>query len=153
LSQGILTAPRVYYAMARDGLFFERVGWLSPRTGAPVVAIVLQGVFATVIAVSGRYEQILNYVISVDFISFAFTAAALFVFRRGDAVAPREGIYRAPGHPYTTAAFVLICVGIVASTIATYPANSALGLLILAAGIPVYWYWSRRKSARLSHPR
>ena len=85
LSQGILTAPRVYYAMARDGLFFESVGWLSPRTGAPVVAIVLQGVFATVIAVSGRYEQILNYVISVDFISFAFTAAALFVFRRRDA--------------------------------------------------------------------
>ena len=75
LSQGILTAPRVYYAMARDGLFFESVGWLSPRTGAPVVAIVLQGILATVIAVSGRYEQILNYVISVDFISFALTAA------------------------------------------------------------------------------
>jgi APA family basic amino acid/polyamine antiporter len=144
LSQGILTAPRVYYAMARDGLFFERVGWLSPRTGAPVVAIVLQGVFATVIALSGRYEQILNYVVSVDFISFALTAGALFVFRRRDAAGPREGIYRAPGHPYTTAAFVLTCAGIVASTIAAYPANSAVGLLILLAGIPVYWYWSRR---------
>ena len=145
LSQGILTAPRVYYAMARDGLFFKSVGWLSPRTGAPVVAIVLQGVFATVIALSGRYEQILNYVVSVDFISFALTAAALFVFRHRDAAAPPEGIYRAPGHPYTTAAFVLICAGIVASTIAAYPANSAAGLLILLAGIPVYWYW-RHKS-------
>jgi basic amino acid/polyamine antiporter, APA family len=144
LSQGILTAPRVYYAMARDGLFFERVGRLSPRTGAPVAAIVLQGVFATVIAVSGRYEQILNYVISVDFISFAFTAAALFVFRRRDAAGPPEGIFRTPGHPYTTAAFVLTCAGIVASTIAAYPANSAIGLLILLAGIPVYWYWSGR---------
>ncbi|MGC9947151.1 MAG: amino acid permease [Bryobacteraceae bacterium] len=144
LSQGILTAPRVYYAMARDGLFFKSVGWLSPHTGAPVVAIVLQGVFATVIAVSGRYEQILNYVISVDFISFAFTAAALFVFRGRDAAGPPAGIYRAPGHPYTTAAFVLTCAGIVASTIAAYPANSAIGLLILLAGIPVYWYWSRR---------
>jgi APA family basic amino acid/polyamine antiporter len=145
LSQGILTAPRVYYAMARDGLFFKSVGWLSPRTGAPVVAIVLQGVFATVIALSGRYEQILNYVVAVDFISFALTAAALFVFRHRDAAAPPEGIYRAPGHPYTTAAFVLICAGIVASTIAAYPANSAAGLLILLAGIPVYWYW-RHKS-------
>jgi APA family basic amino acid/polyamine antiporter len=145
LSQGILTAPRVYYAMARDRLFFESVGWLSPRTGAPVVAIVLQGAFATVIAVSGRYEQILNYVISVDFISFAFTAAALFVFRHRDLAGPPEGVYRAPGHPYTTAAFVLTCAGIVASTIAAYPANSAIGLLILLAGIPVYWYWSRRK--------
>jgi APA family basic amino acid/polyamine antiporter len=144
LSQGILTAPRVYYAMARDGLFFERVGWLSPRTGAPVVAIVLQGVFATVIALSGRYEQILNYVVSVDFISFALTAGALFVFRRRDAAGPPEGVYRAPGHPYTTAAFVLTCAGIVASTIAAYPGNSAVGLLILLAGIPVYWYWRRR---------
>jgi APA family basic amino acid/polyamine antiporter len=148
LSQGILTAPRVYYAMARDGLFFERVGWLSPRTGAPVVAIVLQGVFATVIALSGRYEQILNYVVSVDFISFALTAGALFVFRRRDAGAPREGIHRAPGHPYTTAAFVLTCAGIVASTIAAYPGNSAVGLLIMLAGIPVYWYWRRRRAGR-----
>jgi APA family basic amino acid/polyamine antiporter len=146
LSQGILTAPRVYYAMARDGLFFTSVGWLSPRTGAPVVAIVLQGVFATVIALSGRYEQILNYVTSVDFISFAFTAAAVFVFRRGDAAGPPDGVFRTPGHPFTTAAFVLTCAGIVASTIAAYPANSAAGLLILLAGIPVYGYWRRRKS-------
>jgi APA family basic amino acid/polyamine antiporter len=87
----------------------------------------------------------LNYVISVDFISFAFTAAALFVFRHRDLAGPPEGVYRAPGHPYTTAAFVLTCAGIVASTIAAYPANSAIGLLILLAGIPVYWYWSRRK--------
>jgi basic amino acid/polyamine antiporter, APA family len=144
LSQGILTAPRVYYAMARDGLFFERVGYLSPRTGAPVVAISLQGVFATVIAISGRYEQILNYVVSVDFISFALTAAALFVFRRRDGQGLNQDIYRAPGHPYTTAAFVLTCAGIVASTIAAYPADSAIGLMILLTGIPVYWYWSRR---------
>ena len=82
LSQGILTAPRVYYAMARDGLFFQSVGKLSARTGAPVVAIVLQGIAATAIALCGKYEQILNYEVSVDFISFALTAAALFVFRR-----------------------------------------------------------------------
>ena len=145
LSQGILTAPRVYYAMARDGLFFESVGRLSPRTGAPVVAIMLQGVFATVIAFSGRYEQILNYVTSVDFISFALTASALFVFRRRDAGRPRAGIYRTPGHPYTTAAFVAVCAGIVASTIAAYPQHSAIGLTILLTGVPVYWYWSRRK--------
>ena len=144
LSQGILTAPRVYYAMARDGLFFRSVGWLSPRSGAPVVAIVLQGILATVIAVSGGYEQILNYVVSVDFISFGLTAGALFVFRRRDRGSYDKDVYRAPGHPYTTAAFIVTCAGIVASTIAAYPANSAIGLLILVAGIPVYWYWSRR---------
>ncbi len=95
LSQGILTAPRVYYAMARDGLFFARVGWLSPRTGAPVVAIVLQGVFATVIALSGRYEQILNYVVSVDFISFGLTAARCS-FSAAETQEPRVSIAR-PG--------------------------------------------------------
>jgi len=142
LSQGILTAPRVYYAMARDGLFFKSVGWLSPRTGVPVVAIVLQGVTATVIALSGRYEQILNYVISVDFISFGLTAASLFVFRRHHP-APSPGLYLAPGHPYTTGLFVSACAAIVITTVATFPANSAIGLIILLAGIPVYLYWSR----------
>src|SRR4029077_11447404 len=70
LSQGILTAPRVYYAMAQDKLFFRAVGFLHPKTRVPVVAILLQGAWAAVIALSGRYEQILNYVVSVDFIWF-----------------------------------------------------------------------------------
>jgi APA family basic amino acid/polyamine antiporter len=154
LSQGILTAPRVYYAMARDGLFFRSVGWLSPRTGVPVVAIVLQGVTATVIALSGRYEQILNYVVSVDFISFGLTAASLFVFRRRFAAASAEGLYLAPGHPYTTGLFVVTCAGIVISTIVSSPANSAVGLVILLAGIPVYLYWSRaaRQDSPLQEP-
>jgi APA family basic amino acid/polyamine antiporter len=142
LSQGMLTAPRVYYAMARDGLFFERVGRVSPRTGAPVFAIVLQGIAATAIACSGKYGEILNFEVTVDFISFGMTAAALFVFRRRQAAG--EGIYLAPGHPYTTAIFVLACAGIVGSAIAAAPRNSAIALGILLAGIPVYWYWSRR---------
>jgi APA family basic amino acid/polyamine antiporter len=141
LSQGILTAPRVYYAMARDGLFFQTVGYLSPRTGAPAVAIVIQGVAATIIALSGRYEQILNYVVSIDFISFALTAASLFVFRHR---ATSQATYLAPGHPYTTALFVLSCAAIVGTTIWRYPANSAFGFVILLAGIPVYLYWSRK---------
>jgi APA family basic amino acid/polyamine antiporter len=140
LSQGILTAPRVYYAMARDGLFFKSVGYLSPRTGAPVVAILIQGAAAIIIALSGRYEQILNFVVSIDFISFALTAASLFVFRRRKSTAQ---LYLAPGHPYTTAIFVLACAGIVGSTFLAYPANSAIGLAILLAGVPVYLYWSK----------
>ena len=143
LSQSILTAPRVYYAMARDGLFFRTVGWISPRTGAPVVAIVLQGVAAAAIAVLGRYEQILNYEVSVDFISFALTAASLFVFRHRDR-GRGAGAYRVPGHPFTTALFVAGCAGIVATTIVAYPENSLIGMAILLTGIPVYWYWNRR---------
>jgi basic amino acid/polyamine antiporter, APA family len=143
LSQGILTAPRVYYAMARDGLFFKSVGWLSPKTRVPVIAIILQGATATVIALSGRYEQILNYVISVDFISFGLTAASIFVFRRKYTSGSRE-LYLTPGHPYTTGLFVIACAAIVTATVWTFPANSAIGLVILLAGIPVYLYWSRK---------
>jgi APA family basic amino acid/polyamine antiporter len=140
LSQGILTAPRVYYAMASDGLFFKTIGRLSPRSGAPVAAIVLQGILATIIALSGKYEQILNYEISVDFISFAFTAGAIFVFRRRI----MEPGYRHPGHPYTTATFILACVGIVASTVLATPMTSLIGFGILLTGVPVYLYWKRK---------
>jgi APA family basic amino acid/polyamine antiporter len=146
LSQGMLTAPRVYNAMARDGLFFESVGRLSARTGAPVTAIVLQGIAATAIAFSGKYEQILNYEVSVDFISFSLAAGALFLFRRQGRGSGR--IYRAPGHPYTTALFVAACVGIVASTVITDPLNSARGWGIMLTGVPVYWYWNRRRGVR-----
>ncbi len=140
LSQGILTAPRVYYAMAKDGVFFRSVGRLDARSGAPVLAIVLQGVAATVIALSGRYEQILNYVVSVDFIFFGVTAASLFVFRRRD---PGATGFRVPGHPWTTGAFVLACAAIVLGTIASAPLNAAVGFAILASGVPVYFAWRR----------
>jgi len=148
LSQGILTAPRVYYAMARDGLFFESVGRLAERTAVPVLAIVLQGLAATAIALIGKYEQILNYEVSVDFILFASVALALFVLRRRAGGVVSEGIYRVPGHPYTTGLFAASCVAIVASTVWSNPENSAIGLGILLTGIPVYLYWSRRAQSR-----
>lgn len=145
LAQGILTAPRVYYAMARDGVFFRAVGRLHPKSRVPVLAIALQGLFAGLIAVSGRYEQILNYVVSVDFIAMGLTGAALFVFRsRGEA-----GAFRAPGHPWTTAFFVLSCWLVVLATIHRYPRDSVIGLAILALGLPVYWLWTRRASRAL----
>jgi APA family basic amino acid/polyamine antiporter len=137
LAQGILTAPRVYYAMARDGVFFEAIGRVHPRTRVPVLAIVLQGAAAAVIALSGRYEQILNYVVSVDFISFGLTGAALFVYRRRG----QRGLFRTPGHPWTTAFFVLSCWLVVVATIGRYPRDSVAGLLILAAGLPVSYLW------------
>ena len=150
LSQGMLTAPRVYNAMARDGLFFERVGRLNGRTGAPVTAIVLQGIAATAIAFSGKYEQILNYEVSVDFIAFSLAAGSLFLFRSRQRTTVAHKIYRTPGHPYTTALFVAACVAIVASTVITDPVNSARGWGIMLSGVPVYWYWSRsvRRGAR-----
>jgi basic amino acid/polyamine antiporter, APA family len=148
LSQSILTAPRVYFAMADDGLFFRAVAWLDPRTRVPVVAIVVQSVWTIVIALSGRYEQILNYVIAMDFLFFGLTATTIFVFRRRAARGEMESkpSYRVPGHPATTTVFVAICWWVVANTIYRYPRNSLVGYALLLAGIPVYWFWSRRSA-------
>ena len=152
LSQSILTGPRVYFAMADDGLFFRAIAWLNPRTRVPVVAIVLQSVWTIVIALSGRYEQILNYVIAMDFLFFGLTATTIFVFRRraarGEMNASRG--YRVPGHPVSTAILLAICWWVVANTIYRYPRNSLIGFVLLLAGIPVYWFWSllaQRRSA------
>lgn len=151
LSQSILTAPRVYFAMAEDGLFFRAISWLDPRTRVPVVAIVLQSVWTMVIAVSGRYEQILNYVIAMDFLFFGLTATTIFVFRRRAARGEMNGSdgYRMPGHPVSTAVFVAICWWVVGNTIYRYPRNSLMGFVLLLAGIPVYWFWSRRRPLKL----
>ncbi len=95
------------------------------------------------IAIAGRYEQILNFTISIDFTSFAVTAAALFVLRRRQKEMPE---YRVPGYPVVPAFFVLACAGIVASTLISYPENSLIGWGILLAGYPAYLFWSRRKT-------
>lgn len=144
LSQGMLTTPRVYFAMAEDALFFRRIASVSPRTHAPVAAILLQGAAACLIALSGTYGQILSYVVSVDFIFFGLTGAALFVFRRRD---PQAAGFRAPGHPWTTLFFVLACATTVAGTIWNSPVNSAIGFAILLAGVPVCLFWLRRRRA------
>jgi basic amino acid/polyamine antiporter, APA family len=146
LSQSILTAPRVYYAMARDGLFFKAVGHLSPRTRVPVVAIVLQGIWAAVVAMTGRYEQILNYVVTIDVLFFGLTGASLLVFR---ARAHRDGteqahgdLIRVPWHPITTGLFVLACWGVAISTLVRFPQNAGIGVVILGLGALVYRFWA-----------
>jgi len=149
LSQSILTAPRVYFAMAEDGLFFRAVGWLDHRHRVPVVAIALQGLAAIVIALSGRYDQILSYVVSMDFLFFGLTATCIFVFRRGgkgtQEASGSSGLARMPGHPVTTFIFVAVCWLVVLNTIFRYPRNTAVGFGILFAGIPVYFLWSRQR--------
>jgi APA family basic amino acid/polyamine antiporter len=140
LSQSMLTAPRVYYAMARDGLFFRTVARVHPGTRVPIAAIALQGLLAVVIALSGRYEQILNYVVSVDFIGFGLTGLALFVFRRRG---ERAASFRTPGHPVTTGFFVAASFLVVVNTVWRYPENTLVGLAILAAGVPAYFLWRR----------
>ncbi|MBW3565275.1 MAG: APC family permease [Acidobacteria bacterium] len=140
LSQSMLTAPRVYYAMADDGVFFRSVGKVHLVTRVPVVAIALQGLVATVIAISGTYEQILGYVVSTDFIFFALTGLTLFVFRRRHDSARTEG-FKAPGHPWTTAIFTIACLLVVIGSVARSPVDSLVGFAILASGLVAYrWF-------------
>jgi basic amino acid/polyamine antiporter, APA family len=145
LAQSMLTAPRVYFAMAADGLFFRGVAKVHPRTRVPVAAIALQGGVAMVIALSGTYERILNYVVAADSSFFALTALSLFVLRVqrvGDAAAEP---YRTPGHPFTTVIFAVSCFLVAAATTIRYPADSLIGLGIVLAGVPVYFLWARRQ--------
>jgi APA family basic amino acid/polyamine antiporter len=142
LAQGILACPRVYYAMARDGLFFESVGRLHPKTQVPHVAIILQGVFAIATALSGTYEEILSWVVTVDFAFLALTAATLFVFRRREGA--RAGIVTTPLHPWTTLFFIAVSLAVVGATFVEHPVRSVLGWTLVAAGLPVYFFWKRR---------
>jgi APA family basic amino acid/polyamine antiporter len=144
LSQAVLTSPRVYYAMARDGLFFQSVAWIHPRTRVPVIAVLLQGAFAIIIAVWGTFHQILNYVMSVEMVFLALTALSLFILRRRDAAAGTVPYDPVPGHPLTTLLFRAAAVAVVVALFYKFPANSAIGLGIAGAGIPVYAFWRCR---------
>jgi basic amino acid/polyamine antiporter, APA family len=143
LSQNLLTGPRVYFAMARDGTFFKSVATVHPRTRVPVVAIVLQGTIAAVLALSGSYERILGFVVAIDWVFFGLTALALVVLRRRDVADGAEGAFRVPGHPFTTLLFVAGSWLVVANTVYRFPANALAGLGLLILGIPVYLYWRR----------
>lgn len=140
LSQSMLTAPRVYFAMAQDGVFFKSVATVHPGTRAPIVAIALQGVLAIIIALLGTYDRILNYVVSVDSIFFGLTACCIFIFRRREAVAGT----RVPGHPVTTILFIAVCWLVAINTIYRYPQNTLIGIGIMFTGILVYIFWPSR---------
>jgi APA family basic amino acid/polyamine antiporter len=145
LSQSMLTAPRVYFAMAQDGLFFKSVGTVHPQTRAPIVAIALQGLLAIVIAGLGSYDRILNYVVSVDVIFFGLTACCIFVLRKRTQN-EAAGIVRVPGHPVTTILFIAVCWSVAINTIYSSPRNTLIGIAILLAGLPAYWFWRSRRA-------
>ncbi len=140
LSQGMLTGPRVLFAMARDGLFFRAMATLGETSRAPVAAIVLLGVWTATLALTGSYEQILSYDVATNFLFFGLSASCLFVLRRRD---PQRGAMRTPLHPWSTAVFVLACAGIVAVSVWNFPVNSLVGYGIMMLGIPPFLYWRR----------
>ncbi len=143
LNLSLLAAPRVYYAMAADGLFFRSLARLSPRFKVPTAAILLQGAIAAVLALTSSYDRLLGYAVFADWVFFALSGVALLVFRRKLPDAPRP--YPTPGYPWVPLLFTLAAAGIVLYTYFADTHNALIGTAIFAAGVPVYFLWRGRQ--------
>jgi APA family basic amino acid/polyamine antiporter len=141
-----LTAPRLYFAMARDGVFFRKLADVSPRFGTPAVSIVAGSAWAMVLAATGTFEQLLTYVVFVGWIFYALGAISVFVYRRRDPHVVRP--FRVPGYPITPLLFVLSAAAIVINTIVHQPGRAAVGLGLVALGVPAFGIWRRTSAER-----
>ena len=142
-----LTAPRIYYAMAADGVFFRKVAEIHPRYHTPAFAIILQSLWAAVLILFwGTFENLISYVVFTDWIFFALAGASVIVLRQTMPDAPRP--YRVPGYPWVPLFFVVTSAGFVAMTLVAKPAQAWVGLLFLGLGVPVYYGWKRRAAPR-----
>ena len=138
----VITVPRVYFAMARDGLFFRKLADIHPKYGTPAVAVVTSCAWAAVLAMTGTFQQLLTYVVFIGWIFYALGAAAVIALRikRPDAVRP----FTVPGYPVTPAVFVLAAAVIVGNTVVSQPGQAAIGIGVVLLGAPAYLVWKQR---------
>ena len=141
----ILAGSRVYYAMARDGLFFRSVGRLHPRFKTPNLSLMVQAIWAAILCLSGSYGQLLDYTIFAVLLFYILTLVGLFVLRRTRPDAPRP--YRAFGYPWLPAVYIVMALFIDVILLLYKPQYTWPGLVIVLLGIPVYFLWSRRSKA------
>jgi APA family basic amino acid/polyamine antiporter len=141
-----LTAPRLYYSMARDRVFFAKLAEVHPRFGTPALAIVASSLWAMLLALTGTFEQLLTYVVFVGWIFYALGGLAIFVYRRRYAGMPRP--FRTPGYPFTPILFVASAAAIVINTIVSQPGRAAIGLGLVLLGVPAYFAWRARSGER-----
>ena len=142
LQTSILGTARIPFAMARDGIFFESLARVSRKTHVPVISLIVQAVWAGILALSGTFDQLTDFAIFAFWLFYGMVAASVFIFRRRNPDAPRP--YRTWGYPVVPAIFVLVTIYLIVFTIKNAPAQSLIGLLIIASGLPVYWYFARR---------
>jgi APA family basic amino acid/polyamine antiporter len=142
LHASVLANSRIPFAMARDGLFFESLGKLSPRSNVPARAILAQAVWGSVLALSGSYDALTDSVIFASWLFYGLSTGSLFVFRRTMPDAPRP--YRALGYPVVPIVFLMVTAALLVNTFVAAPREALRGVAILAAGLPFFWYWSRR---------
>lgn len=140
----MLTAPRVYYAMARDGLFFEKLAQVHPKLQTPMFAIIAGAVWSAILAITGTFDQLLTYVVFVGWIFYSLAAASVLVYRKRDPEAVRP--YRVPGYPVTPLLFIIAAAALVLNTIFTQPTRAAIGLGMVMLGAPAYIIWNSKRS-------
>ena len=149
LHTSTMANSRVVYAMAHDGLFPKKLAHVSARTHVPVRALLVQGVWACVLALSGSYDTLTDYVVFVNWIFFALVIVSVFFLRRR---LPREeGVYRAWGYPIVPLLFLVTTGWLLVSTLITSPVRSLIGLALVALGLPVYYFQSRTNSKPITH--
>ncbi len=136
-----LTEPRVFYAMAKDGVFFQTLARVHPRFGTPALAILASAAWSALLALTGTFEQLLTYVVFAGWAFYALAAASIFVYRRRRPDAPRP--FRTPGYPITPVVFIVVSTAIVVNTLITQPRQALLGLGIILLGTPAYLWWRK----------
>ena len=151
LNLNTLVAPRMFQAMAQDGLFFRRLAELHPRYRTPSAAILVFSGWTILLTLSGTFNQLVDYVVFGDWIFFGLAAATLFVYRHRDAKAGAEGGFRVPGYPWVPAIFVLAALSVVASSVGANPRNALIGTGLLLLGVPAYLFWKPGVGGRTVH--
>ncbi len=141
LHSGIAATARVPFAMARDGLFFRGLERLSPRTRVPIRAAVLAAVWSALLALSGSYDKLTDWAIFALWLFYGLTAASVLLLRRRMPDAERP--YRVWGYPVVPVMFLAVTAWLLINTLWTAPGQTALGLGVMALGLPFYWHWSR----------
>lgn len=141
MSTRLLVAPRIYYQMARDGTFFSWLAWVHPRTAVPVFAIVAEGLVATILALSGTFEQIVNWATGPEWLFVIAVAAAVFVFRKRDG--GKAVAVQVPLHPWSTLLLIAVLAAILVTEFALIPLDSLYGTLVIVAGALFYFVWKR----------
>jgi APA family basic amino acid/polyamine antiporter len=141
----IIMPPRIYQAMAHDGLFFKGLVDIHPRFHTPNKALWLQGAWASLLVLSGSFDQLTDMLIFVVFFFYGATALGVFVMRIREPLIQRP--YKAWGYPVIPALFIIFCISLVIITCFTNPREAGIGFLLVLMGIPLYFYWNRKKSS------
>ena len=142
----LLGAPRVFYAMASDGVFFKSLARVHPRFETPALAIVVSSIWSVILAASGTFEQLFTYVIFIGWIFYGLAAASIFVYRKREPDAERP--YRVPAYPWIPIIFILAAAALVVNTVITDPIGSLKGIAVVLTGAPVFLIWNRRAQSK-----